>query len=378
MSDAWRPAGGEPGPPTFEVPLTGPAGPPDVVGEPPPPTDWRRVIAIGTAGGVALGIALAIGVALSGDDAGDPDDAQTTTTAPAPVSTGALIPAPETAPPTPPPTEPSSFTVTTVENRLPEYPAFFADPVNPIGTFDLATAVDELALALPRRATTTLEVGRGGYRLEVAVAYDPQTDRYRVSITGTSAPATELVVDAAGGTTYVSADGTLVVSVPNDDELFGGQDAPTFASHLLVGPVRPDTIERADVVPGGFVLIGPRSMIARRYDVTLTAADVPEWARYQFGPTDAPPPGPTDPVTFATYVSADDRIVQVDSVLAYGATYQVTAHSLERPAPGETAAIELPTERPGRPAPEHAGYNATYPQAVPTPNRSLLQDEQAT
>lgn len=348
----------------IEIPLTGTGGEPGSPGEPSPsePTDWRRLVAIASLAGTALGVVVSVVILTS-----DGDDRPPPSTTVAPDAIAELITTPPTLP-RPGVADLAEMDGTTSQDRslfdpdpsiaAPQYPSLGL-PDEALDRFDLAGATARLDIDVARRSTTRYEIGRGGFVIDVAIGRDPANDRYELVIDG-DADRIRVVVDVATGTGYVQRsaepDAWRAVAL---DVLSPREDFAALLGRLLLGPVRTDTLSGATLVaPGDAVAIADGAAPARRFSVLLTAGQVPEWARYRLGPVgDAPPPLDDDPILFFTYVSEADQIVEVSGTFPFGNTEQLVVHRIETLPPSFEVEVPdvPPTTAPQGDAPSRVG-----------------------
>ena len=373
-----RPPTPGPGVPSFEVPLAGDgplarrAASPDDLNVPGP--NWRRTVGLASLGGVVAGILTSVvllGVVWSGHDgddgiAGAPSSTVDdfgrgpSLTTPPTLTPLDPIPAPDGAP-TARSNAGSSAGVPSRELSLleqvpvPDYPTVTGGVSPAPGEFDLYAAVAQLGADVDRRSSTRLELGVGGYRLDVATARDAADDRYALTIDTGDRPARWIITDA-GTQMYLetsSPDEEQWLPVDGEDfaQFYGFDSAPALLDRLLQGPIRPDTISSAKVTPRDFVMLDDGVTIARQFTVEVPGALIPEWQLYVLGPTDEflPSARPND-LTYTVYVDRGSEIVRVTGLSDLGGIPQLVVHDVE--ASTEPIAIDLPdpaTINPGPP-----------------------------
>lgn len=343
----------------FEVPLVG--EPPSNSGAVPgrtgrqPATNWRRVIGVSLVLGTTLGIATSVFIVTNDTEERAapitaPDDAATVVTTPPtlvgldelprpddPASIGEQI---DASP------RPASSQVTAVSDLVavptyPTYPALPDTPLSDVVRYSVATAIDRHAEDSARRSTTHMELGVGGFALDVVIVRDPVHDRYQLEFETQTFTQTA-IVDPATNSTYIeSSDGA--VDVVLNREIMAGTDAETiheFVDRLLQGPVRPDTVDVANLRERSLVTIDGVGT-ARQFVVDIAGAVIPEWQLYVFGPTaEFSPADRPDDLEYSVYVTEDGRIAQVDGVSYLGDVAQLITHRIEVLA--EPIVIELP------------------------------------
>lgn len=334
-----------------DVPLTGDAeiaGPGDGPG--PPTTNWRRFVGAALAAGVVAGVAITV-VRLTVDDdgaeTGSPvDGSGTTITTPPTLRPLETLPLPGASDtpdaasiePANAPTPPDPVTV-------PDYPPTEGAVLSEIVQFDVVAALAGNDDDVARRSDTHVELGYGGFVLDVTIQRDPVNDRYRL-VLAAGDTSEEVIVDVASGTTYIDPGTEQAVTMRNADIIAAGDhaDVNDYFDRLLRGPFRTDTYDPVATRGRGLVTIDDVGD-AREYVTHVDGDLVPEWQIYSFGPvrefTPADRPGVLE---YAVYVDADDRIVQVDGVAMLGAVPQLVQHRLT--VPSTPIVIELPDAAP--------------------------------
>lgn len=162
-----------------------------------------------------------------------------------------------------------------------------------------------------------------------AVAHDRRNDRYEITTTGTapdgSAFGRSMIVDAPTGDRWVRlADGGWTRATAAD----------TTAYHqLLLGPVDADALDAATNVEAGEVHELPDGTAARRYMLTVPAADAaPLW-----NPT---PDDVTDDVVVEVFVDRAGRVRLLHASSDIGGVRRFAVHQR---APGaESVSVDLP------------------------------------
>ena len=335
-----------------EVPLTGddqPSGPADEPEHAPP--NWRRLVGVALAVGVVLGVAGAA-VRLAGDgDATDP--IPTGDPSPAITTPPTLRPLETLPPPDPEPVDATSSlgSGTPVASAPPAQTEPVAVPTYPPGEgglsgvveYDIATAVTRLDDDVSRRSDTHLELGYGGYVLDVAIERDPERDRYRL-VFDSGEVVEEVIVDVASGITYIQPGTDSEQQIPNDNIVGTDDDIHDYFERFLLGPLRPDTFDEVRTRGRGIVTIDGVGD-AREFVTYIDGDNVPEWQIYAFGPVGefSPSDRPTL-MEYSVYVAGagDERIVQVDGVALLGIVPQLVQHRMT--VPEEPIVIELPDE----------------------------------
>jgi hypothetical protein len=357
-----------------DVPLTGIETAPGPGGETaedlrPAAPNWRRALAIALVGGTIVGV----GGAVLMFDSGDDTDATRSTSLPTDGLAAAI-----TTPPTlqpldtlPRPDDPSSGTTgasadTTGDDRssavvpVPTYPEVEPADLADIVQYDLSAAVDQLADDLPRRSETHLELGVGGFALDVTLTRDPIRDRYEVTVR--SGRSTQVaIVDVATGTTYINPGTDEPTEILNAD-IIAGSDATTvneYFDRLLVGPLRPETYTPTATRGRGLVSIDGVG-VARQFVTNIRGELIPEWQLYAFGPVfEFPVEDRPSLLEYSVYVDGVDRIAQIDGVSLVGDVPQLIRHRItvldepveidlphngaDRPPSDTTASIPAPT-----------------------------------
>ncbi len=359
-----RPPTPGPGVSSFEVPLAGDgplarrAAPSDGPTDPRP--NWRRTVGLASLGGVGVGILTSVvllGLVWDGGDdsdgiGGDPssnvDDSGRGPSLTTPPTLTPLEPIPV---PDGTPTARSSAGLPGRERSLveqvtvPAYPSVIAGAAPSPGEFDLYAAVAQLGADVDRRSSTRLELGVGGYRLDVTAARDATNDRYALTIDAGDRPARWIITDA-GTQMYLdssSPDEEQWLPLAGEDfaQFYGFDELPTLLDRLMQGPVRSDTISSAKVTPRDFVLLDDGDSVARQFTIEIPGALIPEWQLYVLGPTDEflPSDRPND-LTYTVYVDRRNEIVRVTGLSDLGGIPQLVVHDAE--APTEPVEIDLP------------------------------------
>ena len=145
-------------------------------GEAPP--DWRKITALASLAGIALGLLLTvIFLAVQDDDPAGAPPAPTTTRAADPQSAAASLGTPDTLPAPAigaPGTTSSTVLVDAERATTPSFPPVDGLSTEQIDGFNLAVALGSAGNDLPRTATTSLVVGR-----DVGVRGDGRADHER-------------------------------------------------------------------------------------------------------------------------------------------------------------------------------------------------------
>ncbi|MEO6653070.1 MAG: hypothetical protein ABIP17_10480 [Ilumatobacteraceae bacterium] len=338
MADDWSP--GERSNDVVDVPLivVGPA----VTGrgdEEPRPTDpnWRRAVSVALVGGLLGGIVLSA-VLLRDDDESEAGPATTV----APDERTDRITTPPTLSPLvtlPPPDDPSlggalGGPVAPNAEALPTYPMVAgvdSEMLDLIASqFDLDQAIDRLRADFPRRSRTHVELGAGGYVLDVTIVRDPGNDRYQLTLE-LRGQTQIVIVDGATDTTYLDVGTENRTEVPNS-EIIANSDAGTvneFFDRLLLGPLRPDTVGEATTQGRGLVEIDEIGL-ARQFITTIQGSLIPEWQLYAFSPVSEFPfeDRPAE-LEYSVYVNGAGDLVRLDGVSSVGNVQQLVQHRLE-------------------------------------------------
>ena len=351
MTDEWAGPDRE-SPPPIEIPLEGDPVPGVTPDDPAPgrPTNWRRVTGVSSIVGVVVGIVVAVVILTSGGDAGseadpdegiggdattDPDRLDTEITTPPTLAPLDTLPAPDFATADDAPVATTSQHVTLFDvgpdATVPSYGELDDVASDVLANFALDAAVANLSDDVSRRARTRYEVGMGGFALDVVILRDAVNDRYELLVDDATGE-NRIVIDVESGWTYLDDGSEGWLRFPSD-QIADANDVPditVFMDQLLLGPIRPDTIDAATSIESGpLVAIGGDVPIARRFVVTLPVSAVTEWARYRLGPADeAAPPSPGAPISFEVYVTETGEVRQVNGVFEFGNTDQLVVHSV--------------------------------------------------
>ena len=348
--------------PTVDVPLTGAdAAPADPTAQ---PTDWRRLVGIALAVGVALGVVVAVVRSASDDGDADRPDPSTAGDPSALITTPPTLRALVTLPP--PDTEPQAgdpLAGTSAEPdqqvAVPTYPpASDVTPREVIG-YDIGAAVDRIGDDIARRSDTHIELGSGGYVLDVSITRDPDNDRYRIGLESRDT-AEEVIVDVATGTTYVNPGTEREATIPTDDLISAPGDGGVneYFDRLLRGPLRPGTFNAAATRGRGVVEVDGVGE-AREFVASVDGELVPEWQIYAFAPVGEFSPSDRPALLqYLVYVDGQGQIVQVDGVSVIGTVPQLVRHRIT--VLDEPVGIELP----GDAAPADAGTTSTPPDTI--------------
>jgi hypothetical protein len=209
----------------------------------------------------------------------------------------------------------------------------------PSDPFDLLATVVRFGADVPRQSTTTVTLGRGGFRVDVTILRDPVSDRYELEVDAGDGPSWA-IVDVGSRTTYFSRDRERWTA--RITELGADRSAIVpvgeLYRRLLDGPVRADTFFSAEVAATGAVQVGP-DRTAQAFRVEVPGADVPLWRLHHFAPTDEFDPAqlPTSMV-YDVYVTDDTEVLVGLSVV--GQIPQLVQHEIELLP--ERASIALP------------------------------------
>jgi hypothetical protein len=331
-----------------EVPLSGdgplavaPGGTPDPGS--PAPTNWRKIVGSASLIGAALGIALAIVVLAFGrnDDDGRPigdDTANTLATDPASLITTPptldTLPVPQPLDRTPGVGGLATIPLPVDRVVVPTYPTLGPDRPLPGGVdqIDLFAATMALGNDVPRRSSTHLELGVGGYSHDFTIVRDSAADRFRVELRddvaivldGTTGYLWEVSVSGEDQRSQQPADGRALA------EQLGVDSMGEFFDRLLQGPVRPDTISSATVSLGELVALDDGNSVARAFTVEVPGALVPEWQLYALGPTSEFVPSDRPPrLTYTVYVDQHNEIRRVVGISDLGGIPQLVVHDIE-------------------------------------------------
>lgn len=339
-----------------EVPLVGTG---DVVdlgpATPPGRPDWRRTLAVGLIGGAIAGtIGAAILLAADDDPIGD-DATEVTDAVSAGITTPPTLEPAGTLPPagsdvvddaessgatSPPEWDPYSGVT------VPSYPRVTDVGLADLVVFDIAGAVDRLDEDRPRRSDTRLELGSGGFVIDVAIERDPVLDRYRI-VVDAGGDAREAVIDVPGNRTlFIAPDGS--VTEQSNDQLLddvGTETVNEFFDALLLGPLRPESFNAAATRGRGLVTVDD-VRVAREFATVVEGDLVPEWQIHAFGPVyEFRPEDRPATLEYTVYVSEAGDIVQVDGRSLIADVPQLVSHRITEPPGG--IRIDLPTTTDG-------------------------------
>lgn len=317
-----------------EVPLSGDAEPVHVR-EPDGVTDRRRAAAFAVAGVIAVGAVIAVVGTLGDSQASTP-----TTTSPEQSDVderaGAALPsATSTSPPRAtsgvPDTEPPLAMPELAGVVVPTFPPIDGGTgqVGAVGA-DLGRAVARLDDRVALRSTTHVTLGYDGWVREITILRDPVNDRYQLTITGAERAANRLIIDMATETTYYPVDDTMWMPSSNreDAESVGVADIGVLVDRLLLGPLRTDTFDAAEIEPAERVTIGTEESNAFR--VSLPGAEVPEWQLYFFAPDEEFDPADRPPtLVYDVYVSDDGELSTIIGAADIGGIAQLVEHRIE-------------------------------------------------
>jgi hypothetical protein len=211
---------------------------------------------------------------------------------------------------------------------VPTLPTIGTPTVRRVDPSVLAADVLRMTADVPRRATTRIELGNGGYVANVSILRDPANDRFLISL-DTGAGPSWAIIDVADATVYYSADRREWAST---DDSIGVQGLPyrrmgEIYERLLDGPLRPDTLGAATVDDTGTTrLADGRSAAA--YTVELPGSAIPLWQLYYLAPRGdfAPSDRPGDLVYQVSI--GDDREVVV-GISDVGGIAQIVRHEVE-------------------------------------------------
>ena len=353
-----------PRPPTnsIVVPLTGDGPLADDADRPTSSSDgtapnWRKVVGIASLVGVALGVVTSVALLsfISHDDADGEGIAGDPSSTIDQVGLESLITTPPTLEPIPPPGGGDDVTVTSRRPSAPSREGPLLDlvvtPTYPPadgaldGSFDLEAAVSALGTDRPRRTTTHLELGVGGYQLDVTIVRDVDQDRYELTTDVGDAPVRWVVGDA-GVEMYLdlSSDGDeqwIPVDGSDFAEFYGFDTAGALLDVLMRGPIRPDTIGSAISTAGDVVALDDGVSVARAFTVEIPGVLIPEWQLYLLGPTDEflHSDRPSTMI-YTVYVDDHDEIRRIVGLSDVGGIPQLIVHDIESLV--DPISIELP------------------------------------
>jgi hypothetical protein len=315
------PAGG-----TIDVPLVG-SDPAPSDGDGRPAVNWRRAIGIAVVAGFAIGIVASV-IRLATDD----EDKSADSTVPvdelaAEITTPPTLTPVDTLPPADLDDGESTVAPALSDVQRPVYDA--ASGPRDLERVDIVTAVGQLGRDIARRSETHVELGNGGFVLDVTIERDPIRNRYQIVIE--SRDSTQVaIVDIPTGTTYVNPGTDNREEVLNADIIAGSgaDDANVYFDRLLLGPLRPDTFDAEATAGLGVVSIDGIGL-AREFVTTVPGSSIPEWQLYAFGPVfefraeDRPAE-----LEYAAYVTENAQLAAVEGVAMIGDIPQLVQHRL--------------------------------------------------
>lgn len=306
MTSPWsRPADGDNEPPqgVVEIELDGPGiavsqTAPRRSGHGPAPDqpNWRKVIAISSVVGVALGLVVAA-VVLT-DDGDDPDRDEPVD--PADITTPDTLPQVAFETIAPDTTVPSAVS--------PLQLATFPDANMPADILDNFVLDPEALPAVPPprvRIDTTSDDALGA--MSITAEFDAATDRYLVTF-DEGGPVVRMLVDVESGTIYfndtVRDGGPWRVYVGPES----ARASARFYESVMLTPVRADTVPSAAITAETGVVLD-NGTIARRYIVTLPAVAIPELT------SGNEPPAPGVDHVFEAFVDEQGRLALVQGTV---------------------------------------------------------------
>lgn len=205
--------------------------------------------------------------------------------------------------------------------------------------FGLLPAVVGFDGDVPRRSTTNVVLGQGGFELDAVILRDPVSDRYEIEIEVGGRPE-RAIVDVETRTIYLSGDGErwFAHTMAPDVDRSGPLPLGELYRMLLDGPLRADTIFDAEVVRTGTVELDAGRR-AQAFRVALPAAEIPLWRLYHFAPAAEFDPAdlPTSMV-YDVYINDDTQVLV--GLSAIGNVAQLVQHRVELLP--ERVGIELP------------------------------------
>ncbi len=367
MTDGWK-RHDRPDGPAVEIPLTGDGPLVMATGDelPATPPNWRKIVGLSSLGGVVLGIVVAItliGFVWDDDErnggiTGGPtttiDNFDLATPLTTPPTLPRLNPVGSPTVTTDPMTEPRNMLDTSTTpapptfvgpktyGTIPDYPRFTGVPDGGLDSFDLAIAVDAVGADVARRSKTHIEIGSTDNTLEITIVRDPINDRY--GLTSFVDGVTEfVVVDVADGFTYSQSEPDTWVAVSNADVIanLGLSDIGVFLDRLMLGPLRPDTLDSATIEPLTLVFFEGEDTIARQFAIELPGDRVPEWQRYPLGSSRSMfPDFLPERLDYSAYVDDRGELILVTGSATIADVTQLVIHRLETLA--EPKIVSLP------------------------------------
>lgn len=329
MSDPWsRPnADGATPPPedVIEIELDGPGGSPAPLPDAPNEPNWRKVVALSSVAGVALGLVVAAIIVTSGDDASDDELARPG------IDESAI-----TTPLTLPPVVVDTTEPTPVISGRPDLPLelpTYQDAEMPADGLDgFVLDPDLIAAQTADRVEVEVTTEDGLGATTAVIEYDATNDRYLATI-DQRGPVQRLLIDAATDTVYFmdrARDGGRWDVLT--DETAAETTAETYRT-LLLSPIRPDTLASAAASAETGVVLDS-GVVARRYRVALPAVAIPEWTA---GTGDPAPPGASH--VFEAYVDENGRLVVVQGSVVVDGNRQLIVYRFDHDA---EVTIDLP------------------------------------
>jgi hypothetical protein len=212
---------------------------------------------------------------------------------------------------------------------VPSFPSATGRGVERIDRSILDRAVERSGFDMPRRSSTRVSLGYGGFQVDVTVLRDPVSDRFELTVDSGEGPSTA-IVDADSGLTYFTTDGRRWSSFDTVDiaARFGLSDIGELYQRLLVGPLRPDTIDLAELAVTDPVVADDGDTLGG-FRVRLPADAVPLWRVHHFAPvSEFDPRGWPTSMVYDVYVSDDVEVVT--GVSDIGGVPQLVEHEIER------------------------------------------------
>lgn len=335
MSDPWsRPTDdGEAPPPdhVLEIELDGPGGAVDRSPDAPPADqpNWRKVVAVSSIAGLALGAIVAAVIVSSGDDDSDDDSSRP----------GADESAYETAITTPetlPPVVVDTTDVAPVISGRPDLPLELPPyedaliPTDRLGDFVLDAELIGAQPADRVEIEVTNEDGLGA--TTAVIEYDADEDRYLATF-DQRGPVQRLLIDVSSDTLYVmnGARSSGQWEVPEWDVL-ADDGAAEIYRNLLLSPIRPGTLSSAAISAGMGVIL-ESGVTARRFRVAMPAVAIPEWTSGSEQAT----PGASH--VLEAYVDEDGRLAVVQGTVVVDGNRQLIVYRFDHDA---DVTIDLP------------------------------------
>lgn len=332
MSDPWsRPTDEKAVPPpddVIEIELDGPSGAetPSATAPPTYQPNWRKIVAVSSVAGVALGL-IAAAIIVTDDDSGEDP--------PRPggeESEESAITTPDTLPPVVVDTTVASPVISGRPDLPLELPTY-QDAAMPADILDNFVLDADLIAASPAdrvEIQTTTEDGLGP--TSAVIEYDAANDRYLATF-DQRGPTQRLLIDAADETLYFmerARDSGEWQVIAGDN---AAESAAEIYRSLLLSPIRPDTLASAATSAETGVILDS-GVVARRYRVALPSVAIPEWTA---GDDNRAPPGASH--VFEAYVDESGRLAVVQGTVVVDGNRQMIVYRFDHNA---DVTVDLP------------------------------------